>query len=85
MRFIHTRAGWFNGAESSESALLHAEATAENEVLIEIESNADWKGHGDDRPGANAHLNPVDALELSEQLRQSALEALGSAVTEELP
>jgi hypothetical protein len=85
VRLIGTRAGWFNGADDSESAVLHAEATAENEVLIEIQSDADWKGHGDDRPGANAHLNPIDALELSDQLRQAAVDALGSSVTEDLP
>lgn len=85
MRVIYSPAGWFNSNDDSESALVHAESTDLNEVAVEIESNADWKGHGDERPKATVHLNPIAAIELAEQLRHAAIQALDPTVMENLP
>lgn len=82
MRKLHVQSGWFNG-DDAESATIYAQKAEPNEVYVEIQATADYLGYADERPRAGVHLNPVDALEFAEQVRQSALAALPKAATAE--
>jgi hypothetical protein len=71
---ITTIEGWFNGRDSSEQALVQAEAVAGDEVLLRIDSLAKWRG--DEIIGAQAHIDAADAIILGEQLTEAGRAAI---------